>query len=68
MLYHVPPKKSFVYRKAFAQPECGGKTWRVVTDTVKHLDGHVEAFTYESALPSKFRAVSLAKVLNTCAK
>jgi hypothetical protein len=62
------PSKTFIYRKAFAQPESGGKTWRVVTGTVKHRDGHVEASTYEAALPSKFRAVSLAKVLNSCAK
>jgi len=67
MLYR-PPNKTFVYKKAFAQPERGGKTWRVVTDTVKLLDGRVEARIYEAALPSKFRAVSLARILNTCSK
>ena len=63
MLYR-PPNKTFVYRKAFAQPERGGRTWRVVTDTVKRPDSRVDAKIYESRLPSKFRAVALAKILN----
>jgi len=63
MLYR-PPNKTFVYRKAFAQPERGGRTWRVVTDTIKRADGTVEAKIYEPSLPSKFRAMALAKILN----
>lgn len=67
-LYYRPPTKSFHYRKAFAQPEKGGMTWRVVTGTIKHGDGRVEANIYEPRIPSKFRAVSLARILNTCTK
>lgn len=67
MLYR-PVNKTFVYRKAFAQPEKGGKTWRVVTGTIKHGDGSVEAKVYEPRLPSKYRAVALARILNICGR
>lgn len=64
MLYRVP--SSFVYRKAFAQQEKGWRTWRVVTAVEKMADGRVRSRVYEPGLPSKFRAMRLARTLNAC--
>jgi hypothetical protein len=57
--------KSFYYKKAMPQPERGGRTWRVVTDMVKHDDGRVSHTVYESGLTSKHKAMQLARVLNS---
>lgn len=66
MKYRIT-NKSFHYRKAFAQPEKGYHTWRVIDQMVKHSDGRVTFRLYEQHLP-KPRALRLSMFLNTCAR
>lgn len=61
---HFRPKTSFKYKKAIVEQEKGGQTFRVVDNIVKLSTGRVEKTTYESGLPSKTRAVRVAKILN----
>lgn len=57
---------SFIYKRAMAQQETGGKTWRVVTDVRKLWNGGVVSNEYETNLPTKMRAIHLTKLLNAC--
>lgn len=54
----------FSYRRAMAQQEKGGTDWCVVTNVVKWSNGQVKKHVYESRLPSRERAKSLARILN----
>lgn len=58
--------KPLHYKKAMAQQEKGGRTWRVVEQVVKRPDGKIDCNVFEDGLPHKKRAKTLAKILNHC--
>lgn len=61
-----PPPRRLNYKKALAQQEPGGHTWRVVDHMTKLPDGRLIYSIYQEHIPNKPRAVRLAKII-TCA-
>ena len=55
---------SFVYKRAMANKEKGGKTWCVVDTVVKHAEGHVTCRRIASGLATKEDAVNISHSLN----
>lgn len=64
MLFQLPLRPLYVYKRAFAQQEPGGKQWAVVRNLTKFTNGMVKQEVYEPHLPSKVRAMRIAKTLN----
>lgn len=55
--------REFVYRRAQAQLERGGRSWRVVKDMVRHGNGTVTNNVVKSGL-SRPRALAVTRQLN----
>lgn len=55
--------RSYLYKRAMAQQEKGGRTWRVVRNVVKHKSGQVTNVTVGAGLPRP-KALEVARSIN----